>query len=291
VNVAIRAATERDLPACYDAWLSTVTEHPEAAAAMGSGLVLPLHEHELRSGRLVVAVDGGEVIGFGATLTRSGVVYLADLFVRPAHQGQGVGRALLHSLFDDAPMPRFTFASSDPSARALYSTFGMEPRWTLHYVEGAPVELDADGVVARPGDFEAVVALDRELTKRDRRADLEHERDRLGFKCFVLERAGDVLGYGVVIHPQWWVPWKPNGTRVAPVIVRDPADARAAAAATMLAARELGATDVTTFVPSEHPALDMLLTNGFTATDADAFMTSNPSLLDPRRYLPPVDVP
>jgi len=63
VNVAIRAATERDLPACYDAWLSTVTEHPEAAAAIGSGLVLPLHEHELHSGRLMVAVDGGYTAG------------------------------------------------------------------------------------------------------------------------------------------------------------------------------------------------------------------------------------
>src|SRR3954470_11823575 len=112
--VSIRPATERDLPGCYDAWLSTVTEHPEAAALVGSGTVLPLHEHELQSGRIVVATAGSSVVGFGATLTRSDVVYLADLFVQPGHQGQGVGRTLLHALLDDGPARRFTFASPDP---------------------------------------------------------------------------------------------------------------------------------------------------------------------------------
>src|SRR4051794_36144052 len=104
--ITIRPATERDLPACYDVWLSTETERPGGAALLGAGTVLPLHEHALYSGRLVVGVEAGEVDGsgvvaFGATLTRSGITYLADLFVRPSHQGRGVGRAMLHSLLDD----------------------------------------------------------------------------------------------------------------------------------------------------------------------------------------------
>src|SRR3954464_12580906 len=99
----IRPATERDVPACYEAWLSTESRRLEAAgAAPPAGTVLPLHEHELHSGRLVVAAlpNGGAVVGFGATFIRSGVVYLADLFVRPSHQGRGIGRALLHALLD-----------------------------------------------------------------------------------------------------------------------------------------------------------------------------------------------
>src|SRR5882724_7095630 len=99
--VTIRAATADDLAACRAVWLAT--EGYEAPAGVET---LPLHGHELHRGRLLVAVsgaassDGGSVVlGFGATFTRSGVAYLADLFVDPAHHGQGIGGALLRALF------------------------------------------------------------------------------------------------------------------------------------------------------------------------------------------------
>jgi GNAT superfamily N-acetyltransferase len=294
----IRPAREDDLAACYEVWLSTETDRA-APGSVAPGTVLPLHEHELHSGTLLVAEAAGEIVGFGATCTRSDVLYLADLFVRPDTQGAGVGRALLHRLLDDAPAQRFTFASSDPSARSLYAKFGMDEHWTLGYLEASsgalPFDvdvLDADGMTAIPATVDDVLAIDHQVTGRDRRVDLEHERDRLGFSCFVLRR-GDAspLGYGVVIHPQWWVPWKPHGTRVAPVMVLDAQDACAAVAATMRAALALGATDITTFVPSVHPAREMLLTAGFVETDTDAYMASDPALIDGSRYLPPIDVP
>ena len=73
--------------------------------------------------------------------------------------------------------------------------------------------LEPDGIVAVVASLDEIIDLDRLLDwTLDRRADLEHERDRLGFTCFVLQRAAAVVGYGVAIHPQWWVPWKPNGT-------------------------------------------------------------------------------
>src|SRR5262249_6384111 len=116
----IRPAVDADLPTCHAVWLAT--EGVEAS----SDDVLPLLEHELRSGRLLVAWDAtGTVIAFGATLTRSGVTYLADLFVHPDHQGHGVGRALLHALLDDMHGERFTMASTSLAARALYERFGM----------------------------------------------------------------------------------------------------------------------------------------------------------------------
>src|SRR3954447_9922942 len=110
MTAAIRAATERDLPDCYEAWLSTESNRLRDVPKPLPGTVLPLHEHELRSGRLMVAEVDGAIVAFGATLTRSDVVYLADLFVHPSHQGRGIGRALLHALLDDAPPRRFTFA-------------------------------------------------------------------------------------------------------------------------------------------------------------------------------------
>ena len=172
----------------------------------------------------------------------------------------------------------------------------MRQQWDLRHLEAstpslAVDRLDPDGIVAVVAGLDEIIELDRRLTGRDRRADLEHERDRLGFTCFLLQRAAAVIGYGVAIHPQWWVPWKPNGTRVAPVIVDDAGDAAGAVAATMRAALDLGATDITTFVPSLHPALPMLEAAGFVTTGADAYMASAPDLLDPTRYLPPVDVP
>jgi GNAT superfamily N-acetyltransferase len=298
VSVLIRPATERDLAACYAVWLSTEADQLAAPGVTRppAGTVLPLHEHELRSGTLVVAELSGRVVGFGATLTRSGVLYFADLFVLPSHHGRGIGRAMLHSMLDDAPAERFTFASTDPAARALYATFGMQPHWDLLHLEAstsslAVERLDADGIVAAPATVDDVVDLDQRLTGRDRRVDLEHERDRLGFTCFLLRRAGALVGYGVAIHPQWWVPWKPNGTRVAPVIVADARDAPGAVAATMRAALDLGATDITTFVPSVHPALAMLESAGFTVTGEDSYMASSETLLPPTTYLPPVDVP
>ncbi len=293
----IRPATERDLPACHEVWLSSEPNRLRDVPPPAAGTVLPLHEHELHTGRLLVAEDAGNVVAFGATLTRSGVVYLADLFVRPSQQGRGIGRALLHGLLDDAPPRRFTFASTHPAARPLYATFGMVERWSLHYLDAshdslALDALDAEGVVAVAASVDDVIDLDRRVTGRDRRVDLEHERDRLGWRCFLLQRDGATIGYSVVVHPQWWVPWKPHGARVAPVMVGQPGDARGAVAATVRAALELGATDLSTFVPSEHAALPMLLAAGFVDDDdQDAYMASDPGLLDPERYLPPIDVP
>ncbi|HEY1737442.1 MAG TPA: GNAT family N-acetyltransferase [Acidimicrobiia bacterium] len=306
MSVVIRPATERDLAACYDVWLSTEDEQLRAPGVVrpAAGTVLPLHEHELRSGTLVVAIEGiggvgagdEQILGFGATLTRSGVLYLADLFVRPSHHGRGIGRAMLHAMLDRAPTTRFTFASTDPAARSLYASFGMRAQWDLLHLEASTASLavehlDPDGIVAVPATVDDVADLDGRLTGRDRRVDLEHERDRLGFTCFLLQRASAVVGYGVVIHPQWWVPWKPNGTRVAPVIVHDARDAPGAVAATMRAALDLGATDITTFVPGPHPALPMLESAGFVTTGEDAYMASTPNLIPERLYLPPVDVP
>ena len=70
--------------------------------------------------------------------------------------------------------------------------------------------------------------------------------------------------------------------RVAPVIVDDVRWTPGAVAATMRAALDLGATDITTFVPGAHPALPMLEAAGFVTTGEDAYMASAPDLLDPR---------
>lgn len=290
--VTIRPATAADLPQCQRVWLAT-----EGYTGAVVQPVLPLHAHELRTGRLVVAVAADTVVGFGATLVRSGVLYLADLFVLPQHHGRGIGGRLLATLLDDHAGPRFTMASTSTAARALYARHGMAAAWELAYVSGRAHAIDRDrlaagrgrGISSRVGTIDDAIALDRAVTRRDRRPELEHEVGTLGGRVLIVERDGAVIGHAVVVQPTWWVPWRTNGTRVAPVVVADPADGATATAAAVLHALDTGASTVNSFVPVPHGAYAMLLRAGFRCVDADLHMTSDPALVDPARYLPSID--
>ena len=242
--------------------------------------VLPLHEHELRTGRLVVADDGaGDITGFGATLTRSGVTYLADLFVRSDRHGEGIGRALMDALFDGVDGRRFTFASAHPAARTLYGSFGMTPVWTVAYLQAAVDRidrgrLDPHDLTTSPSDVATLAAIDTLITGRDRRIDFEYMRRVLGGRLLTVGRGQEPVGYAAVKDPMWWVPWHPDGAEIAPVGVLDPANAPAAMAAAVLHAIDAGATLIETFVPEPNPAHEMLLAAGFTREDSDLHMSS-----------------
>ncbi len=97
------------------------------------------HIRHLRdTGRMVMATtDDGEPAGFGGVVVRSGVTRLADLFVDPAHQGRGVGKAILREVLGDATVLT-TSASNDPRALPLYARAGMQPLWPCHFMLGDP---------------------------------------------------------------------------------------------------------------------------------------------------------
>lgn len=288
----VRAATADDLPACHAVWLAT--EHPVPAGPRDTAAVLPLHEHELNTGRLVVATLGRQVVGFGATLTRSRVAYLADLFVRPEVQGRGIGRRLLHALLDDQDGPRFTMASTDPRAQRLYASFGMIPREDFYYLRADPAtvdlsRLDSSELELVPAGIDDVIEYDRIVTCRDRRIDFEHARDHLGARLFLARRAGDVVGYASFVHPIWWNPWHRDAVRIGPIGLLDPGAAAAVLAATVRAAAVVDSSWLGPFVPESSPALRPLLAAGFRVEDTDVLMSSEPDLLDPARYHPAVD--
>ena len=286
----IRHGTEADVEACNAVWVST---QPDLG---GEPLpTQPLAQHELDTGRLVVAEVDGVVVGFGATLTRSGVAYLADLFVVPAQQSNGIGRRLMHALLADHRGPLFTFASTDQRAQRLYEQFGMHAIEQYHYLDArrealVPWATDVELVAA---DRAAIIAVDSAITGRDRSIDIDYATS-IGANWYIAWRAGRSVGAVAVAAPTWWNPWHPHGARVGPGHGRRCRRHRCRSSPHALA--QCAQADViSTFAPSSLPALPALLSAGFEVIDTDLLMASDDRVIDAfmdrHRYLPSVDTP
>jgi hypothetical protein len=215
------------------------------------------------------------------------VTILADLFVRRRIQAQGIGRTLLAALFAVHAGPvRATMASTDQRAQALYRAFGMQERFTNHYLSttsrwSTPAPLTVSPIAIA----DELAALDARLYGRRRRVDLDYWAD-LGAVAATFARRdrGDPLGYALVCPH---TPWHPEGdaTRVGPIVARDVYGAldvvcSALAFADAVAGRAPG---MRLTIGAQHPALPTLVAAGFLADDVDVFMSSRPDLVDPTR--------
>jgi ribosomal protein S18 acetylase RimI-like enzyme len=281
----IRSATEADLAACTDVWLST-----QSSPVDGPITTLPLYGHELRTGQLLVAEQVGEVVGFGATLPRSNVTYLADLFVRPSHQDRGLGRQLLDELLSDHVGALFTFASDDARAQRLYRTCGMEAVEPYHYLNADvdALRLADSEIEVHRADRADIVTLAAEVCGRQRDTDIDFAND-LGSAWYLAQREGETIGAVAVVAPVWWNPWIQHYARVGPVMAHDAADIEPLLIAAMSVAVALDVDRVSAFVPSSVPGLERLLVAGFEIVDTDLLMSTDPDVFDRTRYLPQVD--
>lgn len=95
--MSVRAATEADLPRIHAIRMS-VSENVLSDPSKVTAAEVAWY---LEQAIFLVAEDGGEVAGFACANHQSGYVWA--LFVDPAHEGRGHGRALL-----DAMMARLT---------------------------------------------------------------------------------------------------------------------------------------------------------------------------------------
>lgn len=286
----LREGSAADIRRCNLVWLST---QPDIG-----GVELPdqpLAWHELRTGRLVVVEVAGEIVAFGATLTRSGVMYLADLFAVPAHQGRGLGRLLLGELVAGHDGPLFTFASSDPRAKRLYEQFGMHAVELYHYLDVATAALrpwPGDDVELVPVERAGVIEIDNTLTGRDRVVDIDYATG-LGAVWYGARRDGQAIGVVAVVAPTPWNPWHPRGLRIGPVMAHDEHDIEPILGAVLSspAVTAAGADVVSLFAPSGLAAHTALLDAGFEIVDTDLLMSRDDAVLDRRRYVPTVDTP
>jgi predicted N-acetyltransferase YhbS len=113
-------AVQRRSSAVWPAYRERLAAHPDAIAR--------LEEGELRAGRVRVAHQDGEVVGFSAVLATDpdGVVVLDGLFVESDAMGQGVGRALVEDAAAraaDAGAVALTVVSG-PETQAFYARCG-----------------------------------------------------------------------------------------------------------------------------------------------------------------------
>ena len=166
-DTIVRAAEPRDVSALLELFgeLAEYEHLTHELRATEQGLEEALFGRRPVAEALIAerdAVSGGsEILGyalffptFSSFLTSTGV-WLEDLFVRPAHRGEGVGRALLAAVAARAREQggeRLEWAALDWNELALgfYRRIGATTmdEWITHRLDGAALER----VASRPGD-------------------------------------------------------------------------------------------------------------------------------------------
>lgn len=95
-----------------------------------AGLWAHVHRHLLTHDgeRAFVAEHDGRIVGFTAALVRDDCWFFSDLFIDPAHQGQGVGRRLLDLAWDKEHRRRITITEAiQPVSTGMYAARGLLP--------------------------------------------------------------------------------------------------------------------------------------------------------------------
>jgi GNAT superfamily N-acetyltransferase len=279
-DMRVRPATEADFAAIAAVTIAT-GQHDEWAGANPAYL-----RHLLDQGKVVVAELVGKVAAFGAVREigtgADAVSMLCDLFVDPAAQGSGCGRAMLTDLWARAGR-RMTFSSLHANAIPLYTSFGLDAWWPLLYLHGATAALPiinewaVESVTAGP-----VARYERSWTGADRLADHQAWAARPGGESVLVSRDSEVLAAGTVINS--------GPDRGIVHLALSPAtDDGTAAAAVLLTLAQLEGPEheeARVCLPAPHPAVRALLAAGWRFDEFDLFMATEPGLLDPRRAVP-----
>ncbi len=161
---AVRAATAADVPLLLElfAELAEYEQLTEELQATAEQLNTALFGPQPQAAALI-AEYGGEAVGyavyfptFSSFLASTGM-WLEDLYVRPAHRGGGVGRALIAAVAArtrEAGGKRLEWAALDWNELALsfYSHLGAEQmgEWITHRVTGGTLDALAQESAALP---------------------------------------------------------------------------------------------------------------------------------------------
>ncbi|MFB4264055.1 GNAT family N-acetyltransferase [Nonomuraea sp. GTA35] len=277
LETGVRAAAEGDMPA-----VRGVARRFGLLGGWGPGLPdLPdFLDAERLFGTLLIAPaqpgdEGGQARGFGGTLRRGGLTHLGDLFVLPAHQSSGLGRALLAGLLA-GDGPKATFASSDHRALALYVRHGLRPWCPLLYLTGPATALP--GPPVRVTSPDEVAALDAAVAGGDRGRTLAWYAALPGVTAYA---AGE--GYAFVRATA-------DQALVGPAGGAAPRDCVNAVLGALAVTATPGTAKIA--VPGTHPLVPVLLAAGWRIRDLDTLMADDAALalIHPDRYVPHPDL-
>lgn len=227
----LRQAAAADVPAMLDVFfraMEDLDQRRQRRLQPRDPRALEMHLGHLLStdaGTCLVAEDRGRVVAFGVLMVREADAFLSFLFVLPAWQGRGLGRALVEACLraSGETRRRSTCAEADqPVSTGLYASLGFLPREPVYLLRGA---LDVRRLPRLPGGVSAHPAATALPTVAGTLADLDRQlvgyarpEDHAfwasgGRQGWLFEADGRLRGYGYA-HP---------GGRLGPVAADDPA--------------------------------------------------------------------
>lgn len=268
MTLQVREATLDDLAGVAAVAVATDQE------GEGAGADPRYAAHLLSRGRLVVATDRRDVVGYAASVRIDDADLLSDLFVVPARHGEGIGRDLLQQVWTDAP-ERMTFSSAHPSALPLYVRFGLLPRWPVLYLRGDPGALPAGPFEVVDVDRATAEAVEAELGGGNRSAEYGYWAVRPGARLLVVEDGLDRVAVGATGGE--------GETRGLSHLRAASPEVTAGVLLSVLATMD---GDVLIAAPGPIGGVEELVAAGWRLVDTDQFAASAAELVDPTVLFP-----
>jgi GNAT superfamily N-acetyltransferase len=314
-GVRLRPARAEELPACAEIWRAGLDDYgtrvgrPPTLAAPEPLVALLGHLRSTDPERFLVAerlaggaeategAAAGPLAGFASAIRRGDVWFLSMLFVDPAVQARGLGRALLEAVLPaegEAAVRATCTDAAQPISNALYARYGIVPRAPVLELVGhpdrAPLPGLPDGIRAVPFELLAggpsdgpgprhlaagLAHLDRAILGYDHPEDHAHlaASGRLGY--LYETGGGGIVGYG----------YASTAGRIGPIAVADEDLFPAVLGHLLGAVRPAGA--VSAWVPgSAGRAVTALLEAGLRVEDFPALVCWDRPFADLARYVP-----
>ncbi|MBS0451431.1 MAG: GNAT family N-acetyltransferase [Proteobacteria bacterium] len=227
-----------------------------------------------------IAEDDGEIAGFALSWVCDHLWFLAELFVAPGRQGQGIGNALIERTLQHAneaaatEKSLITFAFNVVS-QGLYVRHGMLPRVPIHLCSAGRESLAGRArglaalrttpVRATDADLQALRRIDMAAMGVSREKHHRYLLEAPGMEGVFLGDAGERVGYAYIA----------SAGHVGPLaVVR--AEAMPAAFGTALAVAAAGeGKQVSVFVPGPSDALSIAAGLGMQFTLPMVLMSQN----------------
>lgn len=239
---------------------------------------------------LWVAEDAGRIVGAAFSWLCGDLWFLAELFVDPALQGEGVGGELLARVFAQADRAQaktralITFAFN-AAAQTLYAREGMYPRLPLHMMMGQreavaarlpTTDLRATAIEDIGAARETLAQLDAGALALDggtRHRMLSEDPSMTGY---LLHRAGECVGYA----------WIAGSGHIGPLAAATREDMHDVLAAALRIATQGESKRVSAFISGNNEAALALATHCGLRIALPMVLAANGDFGDWRRYLP-----